>query len=129
MWGIAAEPSSPDLPNALEGTKRLRQHFVRERNQTLIELKKSDFANQHSGRVFCEVCNFDFDTYYPADFKRGYIEAHHLAPLSTSDEPRWTAFADLLLVCSNCHRMIHHNNDVEKNLAALREHFTHHPMN
>ena len=128
LWTSASEPSSPEFPGALEGTRRLRQHFERERNSTLIENKKKQFAKEHGGRIYCEVCGFDFDACYPEQFKRGFIEAHHLAPLATIDEPRRTTFADLLLVCSNCHRMIHHSKEVDENLNALQTHFSLHPM-
>jgi len=108
---------------AVEGLRRLRQHYARERSRPLIERKRQDFASRHDGRVFCEVCRFDFAERYPQSLGAGFIEVHHLAPLSTRDEPRRTGLEDLLLVCANCHRMIHRTRNAEGNLTALREHF------
>jgi predicted HNH restriction endonuclease len=55
---------------------------------------------------------------------QGFIEVHHVIPLSQSAGPRRTDLDDLLLVCSDCHRMIHRTYEAEKNLAMLREHFS-----
>jgi len=112
-----------DAYEAVEGLRRLRQHYARERSRILIERKRQDFANRHDGKVFCEVCRFNFAERYPESLGAGFIEVHHLAPLSTRDEPRRTGLEGLLLVCANCHRMIHRTRDAEGNLALLREHF------
>ncbi len=42
----------------------------------------------------------------------GYIEAHHLDPLSERPELQWTdelqtSVEDVTVLCANCHRMIH----------------------
>lgn len=57
------------------------------------------------GRLECEVCGFDFATRY-GDLGTGFIEAHHILPLAAAG-PATTRLADLALVCSNCHRMLH----------------------
>jgi len=120
LWQSSTTPSDD---SAVEGLRRLRQHYARERCRGLIERKKQDFARRNEGRVFCEVCRFDFGERYPESLGEGFIEVHHLAPLSTHDEPRRTGMEDLLLVCANCHRMIHRTRDAEGNLAVLRGHF------
>jgi hypothetical protein len=127
LWRGDAAPSSDRAYEAVEGTRRLRQHYARERCRTLIEKKRADFARRNDGRVFCEVCRFDFATQYPSRLGEGFIEVHHLSPLSTQDEPRKTTLDDLLLVCANCHRMIHRTKDADGNLAELREHFGERP--
>jgi 5-methylcytosine-specific restriction protein A len=38
---------------------------------------------------------------------RGFIECHHLLPLAELARERLSRLADLALVCSNCHRMVH----------------------
>lgn len=56
----------------------------------------------------CAVCGFDFARAY-GPLGEGYIEVHHLRPISTwggeehSVDPR----TDLMPLCANCHRMIH----------------------
>lgn len=48
---------------------------------------------------------FDFGRFYgPHGFD--YIEVHHHTPLHVTGETE-TKLADLALLCSNCHRMIH----------------------
>jgi len=121
LWRSVTEPAAGD--EAIEDTRRLRQHYARERCRVLVDRKRDTFAREHDGRVFCEICDFDFAASYPPSLGNGFIEVHHLSPLSTHDEPRRTTLADLLLVCANCHRMIHRTRDAEGNLAALREHF------
>ncbi|WP_405166055.1 HNH endonuclease [Nocardia sp. NBC_01499] len=56
-------------------------------------------------RVRCEVCAFDFKATY-GERGEGYIEVHHVIPLHVSGETK-TKLSDLILLCSNCHRMIH----------------------
>ncbi|MFM8998348.1 MAG: HNH endonuclease, partial [Candidatus Limnocylindrus sp.] len=61
--------------------------------------------------------------FYPSKLGDGFIEVHHLAPLFIDDQPRRTTMSDLLLLCSNCHRMVHRSKDVDENLQVLRDHF------
>jgi 5-methylcytosine-specific restriction protein A len=98
-----------DLPDedyeAEEGRAVLRLHWSRERDPKLVRLKKAQ-ALKASGRLICEVCDFDFEARYGphgADF----IEAHHTRPVSTLSPGQTARPADLALVCSNCHRMLH----------------------
>jgi hypothetical protein len=122
-WGGVTDVTAAAAYGADEGSIRLRKHYARERCRELIDRKKKDFARSHDGRVFCEVCQFDFSARYPVALGEGFIEVHHLSPLASQDQPRRTTFSDLLLVCSNCHRMIHRSRDVDANLAMLRSHF------
>lgn len=68
--------------------------------------QKGQALHRH-GRLTCEACGFDFAHTYGA-LGDGYIECHHLTPLSDSGNAR-AAIGDLALVCSNCHRMLHRN--------------------
>ena len=89
-----------------EGKKRQRIHITRERNRKLVELAKKEFKKKHK-RVFCEVCKFDFEKKY-GKIGEDYIEAHHILPLSLITEKEvGTKISDLVMVCSNCHKMIH----------------------
>ncbi|HEY1065227.1 MAG TPA: HNH endonuclease, partial [Pirellulales bacterium] len=38
---------------------------------------------------------------------RGYIQVHHTMPLASRINPATTRLEDLILVCANCHAMIH----------------------
>lgn len=85
------------------------------------------FADSTGYDLLFEGNRFDFATQYPSRLGEGFIEVHHLSPLSTQDEPRKTTLDDLLVVCANCHRMIHRTKDADGNLAELREHFGERP--
>lgn len=91
-------------PEADEGRILLRLHLMRERNPRL-RAKKINDARKRLGCVRCEVCSFDFERVYGVR-GRDYIECHHRKPLSHTGQTT-TALADLALICSNCHRMIH----------------------
>lgn len=55
----------------------------------------------------CRICNFNFEDYYGSRGV-GYIEVHHIIPLSVTKIERLTnPEIDLIVVCSNCHRMLH----------------------
>ncbi len=87
-----------------EGKKKLRKHLVRERNQSLVSRKKG-IAKQE-GKLRCCVCEFSFEEYY-GDIGKDYIEAHHVLPVSELKEDCKTRLEDIVLVCSNCHRILH----------------------
>jgi hypothetical protein len=88
-----------------EGRIVYRLHRARERSRPLVEKKKAQVLTL-TGRLTCEACDFDFGQTYGA-VGEGYIECHHANPLSELTEPTATQLKDLVLVCSNCHRMIH----------------------
>ncbi|MFS0689962.1 HNH endonuclease [Sporosarcina sp. 179-K 8C2 HS] len=88
-----------------EGKSVLREHFTRERNRKLIEAAKESFLVKE-GRLFCEACGFDFEETY-GDLGEHFIEAHHTIPVSEMSEDHVSKVSDIILLCSNCHRMIH----------------------
>ncbi|MEH7504943.1 HNH endonuclease [Neobacillus drentensis] len=88
-----------------EGKKKLKQHIVRERNPQVIKLAKERFKEKH-GRLYCEVCTFDFFERY-GEIGEDFIEGHHTIPVSELEEGQKTRVEDIALVCSNCHKMLH----------------------
>jgi hypothetical protein len=59
----------------------------------------------------CQVCGFNFGLTY-GEFGKGYIEVHHLDPLSERSEKEWTdelrtTLEQVAVICANCHRMAH----------------------
>lgn len=88
-----------------EGQVLTRTHRVRERNTRIIKRKK-DQVLQQKGTLSCEVCGFDFLKVY-GTHGGGFIECHHIRPVSEMKDEDKTKLSDLSLVCSNCHRMIH----------------------
>jgi len=119
LWGTVAgvDISSPP-PSALEGTWQLRLHHHRERSRTLIEQKKAHFKSAH-GRLRCEVCHLSFEEVYPSFLGTDFIEVHHIVPLSATSGVIRTTLDDLMLVCANCHRMIHRSMDCDNNVKLL----------
>jgi 5-methylcytosine-specific restriction enzyme A len=99
-----AVPIDDEDAEAKEGRLLQRQHFIRERDNKLRRKKIADFLKTHP-RVLCEACGFDFEATY-GQRGREYIEVHHLIPLHESGETK-TNLVDLMLLCANCHRMVH----------------------
>ena len=57
------------------------------------------------------MCRFDFEKSY-GERGKGFIEVHHIKPLSSSNEEMIiNPETDLVPVCANCHRMIHRRKD------------------
>lgn len=88
-----------------EGMVTYRLHQQRERDPGLVKLAKKRRLNEGKA-LRCEVCDFDFHAVYGA-IGEGYIEAHHARPISEMKPGDVTRPSDLVLVCSNCHRMLH----------------------
>jgi|GEM_PF-2648495 len=68
----------------------------------------------------CKVCEFNFEEYY-GDLGAGYIEVHHLRPLSERKIKNMTAIKDVTVVCANCHRVLHRNGKNPISLSKLRK--------
>ncbi|WP_300283605.1 HNH endonuclease [Peptacetobacter sp.] len=88
-----------------EGKKKLKLHICSERNYNVIKEAKSRYKNKH-GKLICEICEFDFEKVY-GDIGVDFIEGHHIIPVSELEEGDTTRVKDIVLVCSNCHKMIH----------------------
>ncbi|WP_018351635.1 HNH endonuclease [Longispora albida] len=112
--------TDPDLDghSAEEGQLLLRQHLRRERNPRL-KVKKLAEARRKGQVIACEVCGFDFKQVY-GDHGHEYIECHHRTPLSVTGQVT-TKLADLALICSNCHRMIHRKADNWLTIDQLKD--------
>jgi 5-methylcytosine-specific restriction protein A len=96
------EPDEEEFP---EGRILYRRHRARERNRQLVKKAKEKALRLH-GRLFCAACQFDFASTY-GKVGEGYIECHHTLPLSELSRRRTTRMEEIVLLCSNCHRMVH----------------------
>lgn len=123
---VADEDEESAFP---EGRQRYRQHRHLERDSAIVKKAKAKRLAE-TGKLECEVCSFDFTETYGA-LGIGFIEAHHTTPVSRLDGTTRTSVANLALVCSNCHRMLHRAADllsigelksVFSNLAMKRAH-------
>jgi 5-methylcytosine-specific restriction protein A len=101
----ALHEEDDELAEAEEGRILTCIHRSRERSRKLIEKKKAS-ALRLNGCLKCEACSFDFKAVYGS---RGatFIEAHHIKPVHTLVPASKTRLEDLVLLCSNCHRMVH----------------------
>lgn len=89
-----------------EGKRAYKTHLIIERNQKVIKAAKDNFMRKHNGRLFCETCGFDFTKVY-GERGEGFIEGHHKKLVSEMKEGEKTKVEDIIMLCSNCHRMVH----------------------
>ena len=100
-------PPDPDQSKWIEGDARLETHVRYERDQNTVRDKKRAFRDKHDGRLGCEKCGCFPVEYYGKESGDACIEVHHKVPLSDLGI-RQTTLADLMCVCANCHRVLHH---------------------
>jgi 5-methylcytosine-specific restriction protein A len=97
-------------------TRKYAYHRKVERNPTAARQAKKFHGTR------CQACELDFEERYGA-IGKGFIEAHHLKPISTLEEGvavTYDVAADFAVLCANCHRMIHRSDD-PSNLNLFRE--------
>lgn len=99
------EQSRDDAYEAEEGGVILRWHRTYERDRKIIAQKKESELSR-TGKLACAVCNFDFALTY-GSLGNGFIEVHHTKPVHKIKRGERTRLEDLVLLCSNCHRMAH----------------------
>lgn len=114
-------PDDDDAEGGEEGRRLLRTHYQRERDPRLVGRKKASYRRIH-GHLRCEICQFDFGASY-GEIGADFCEVHHNVPLSgPGARQRRTMLADLAVVCSNCHRIIHRHHPLAsvRQMVALR---------
>jgi hypothetical protein len=97
-----------------EGRKRLVRHVSYERSP-----KNRRLAIKLHGTT-CAVCEFNFDRTYGKDYANGYIQIHHIKPLSEY-EGEVDPARDLVPLCANCHAMAHKRTDTVTTIKELKE--------
>jgi hypothetical protein len=116
--GKEAPPKPFDYEEYVEGqrAKRETNYFVR--NPQLVRDAKTHFG------AVCQACNFRYPERY-LDLGEGYIEVHHLNPLSEQSEAgsdqKLSKLSQVTALCANCHRMIHRLIRKEKRPVTLEE--------
>lgn len=111
----AEDATSTEAPPLGLESGKWRWHKRTERNQKLAK----DAKRIHG--TTCMVCSFSFEAAY-GDLGTGYIEAHHLTPISSLQgrPTQLDPHTDFIVACSNCHRMLHRTNP-PLTPAALKE--------
>ncbi len=97
-------PEEDDEESFPEGKEVYKLHRMRERNAKVVNLAKKRKL-QVDPLLSCEICGFSFVKVY-GELGKEFIEAHHAIPLSSVGEGE-TRIEDIVLVCSNCHKMLH----------------------
>ena len=113
---VSVERALPEIdPEAeelfgLEGKALHRLVLHRRRERKAREAKIAQWLARNAGTLPCEVpgCGFDFRTTY-GDLGNRYAQVHHLQPLADVVKERVPKLEDLVVVCANCHAMIHRN--------------------
>ncbi len=111
---------------ALEGRILIKEARFRVQNRNLISQKKAgcDYC--------CEICGFNFEQVY-GEIGRNFIIAHHIETLASRRRSSVTRSEDIILICSNCHCIVHKTNPpispaVLRRLAPVRR-FRHSVLN
>ena len=102
---VAIEDDESAFP---EGKAKFKRHRHLERDGKIARSAKARRLAE-TDKLECEICQFDFVARY-GKIGRGFIEAHHKTPVAMLDGIKKTKIEDLALVCSNCHRMLHHRD-------------------
>jgi len=117
LTGEGDNYSDDELATAsLVERRQYRLHRRIERNPGAARLAKK----YHGTR--CQVCELDFGERY-GQIGQGFIEAHHLRPISSLLEGAAVSYnvkTDFAVLCPNCHRMIHKTAD-PSDLQGFRE--------
>lgn len=109
----AMRVSLSSITENIEEERRKVRHTKLERNPKTSEKVK------HIQGYTCKGCNFNFEKIY-GDRGKGFIEAHHLIPISSLKEGQIVSMnleKDFVVLCSNCHSMVHRG----KALLTLEE--------
>jgi predicted HNH restriction endonuclease len=78
---------------------------------------KKDAISIHG--TICAGCEFDFGKVY-GQHGEGFIEVHHAIPLADHGVRETDPKTDLIVLCANCHRMVHRKRGVCLSLDELR---------
>ena len=88
-----------------EGIEVFNLHKSYERSSELVTAAKAKYAKEYP-ELPCAICGFSFAACY-GKYGIGYIEAHHTIPVSEMQPGSTTRIEDLVMVCANCHKMLH----------------------
>lgn len=104
-----------------EGFTKFSQIKTKMRSRKLVTIAKLHYSE--NGKIFCSACNFNFEDFY-GEVGKEYIEIHHLKPIFAYEynleQDINEALANVVPVCSNCHRIIHRKNDQLLSIPSLQ---------
>jgi predicted HNH restriction endonuclease len=98
----------------IEGHQTQRWSTTYERNPQL----RAEAVKLHG--VVCMGCGFNFEEKYGA-IGSGFIEVHHTKPISSlGGKSLVNPATDLVVLCSNCHSIVHRKQPIPLSLEALK---------
>jgi predicted HNH restriction endonuclease len=105
-WRVSEDLASYEIENEyFEGEKKSRLSSFYERSPKL----RLAVIKIHG--LTCKICDFNFKKVYGSRGD-GFIEVHHLKPVSTlTKTTKVCPENDMIVVCPNCHRMLHRDKD------------------
>ena len=117
-WTVRINPWLKNHIQSKAGTKKPRSGKIRPffseggTKEIICEVKYRDPALKSYAIAKygygCMVCGFNFMEAY-GDAGEGYIELHHLKPISKRKGKHTVTDEDVIIVCANCHRVLHKN--------------------
>ncbi|MCL1909430.1 MAG: HNH endonuclease [Kiritimatiellaeota bacterium] len=113
------ENDCDDLESVVEtfGKEGKKRQYYTTRYERDPKIRKAAIKAHRKkyGALPCHVCGFDYEKTY-GEHGRGFIEVHHIKPLSSKDEEvEVNPETDLVCLCANCHRMIHRSGILTPN--------------
>jgi|TARA_Y100000031_G_C8188941_1_gene370401 5-methylcytosine-specific restriction protein A len=97
-----------------DGNKTVKYSTTYERNPK----NRRDAIKIHG--LSCMACGFNFEKSY-GEHGKGFIHVHHNQPLHETGETIIDPKKDLIVLCPNCHAMVHRNKKYTLSLDELRE--------
>ncbi len=96
----------------VEGKISSKETIVRKRSKKL-RAAAIEHYRQLDGKIYCAVCGFCFENRY-GDIGKDFIEIHHENPVYQYSDEGFESYMSeavkkVIPLCSNCHRMIHHD--------------------
>jgi 5-methylcytosine-specific restriction protein A len=114
---LVPDESLPGPEEAAVRTEGGAKVYVTKRYEREASLRNDAIA--FHGRD-CMGCGYNFDARYGVEHSKGYIEVHHSVPLADKGVRKTDPRTDLVVLCANCHRMVHKSRSVCLSLAELR---------
>lgn len=97
----------------IEGKKKVRYTTIYERDPKL----RNKAIEIHG--TTCQCCGFNFEKSY-GEFGKDFIHVHHIKPISESGETIVNPETDLVVLCPNCHYMIHRKRNYTLSIEELK---------
>ena len=107
-----------------EGEQKSTTSSRYDRSAKLREYARNAFIT--NGQICCACCGFNFNQFYGNELGGTYIEIHHIKPVfkyedEDMEKTMKEALANLVPLCSNCHRMIHRKRNNPLKVEDLKE--------